>query len=275
VTDHDGWVAPEGPRSGYQIKSDLFEGPLDLLLYLVSKQRLDITHVSLAKVAEEYWAYLKLLQALDLDVESAYLVVFACLLELKSRLLLPPEPEAVDLEDFDVGDTAEHDLVERLKEYKRYKEASLVLQEREREALMVFPRPVDEDAPSVEPALDVSLPDLLDALRGMLENYQKREKKKPIRLERVGISVPQRMQEILTFLEPGRSIGFYELFEGEITRPHIIVTFLAILELARLRRIRMWQEERQGPIFVERDASSSTDDLLLESHPDQPVESSR
>ncbi|MBM3460937.1 MAG: segregation/condensation protein A [Armatimonadetes bacterium] len=255
----------EGPRSGYQVKTHLFEGPLDLLLYLVSKQKLDITEMSLAKVAEEYWAYLKMLQTLDLDVESSYLVVFACLLELKSRLLLPPEPEPPDEMDFDLGDTAEFDLVERLKEYKKYKEASLVLQEREREAMQVFPRPIDEEEAIEPPTLDVSLPDLLEALRGVLESYQKRSKKKEgLTMERVAVSVPQRMREIVSFLRPDKTFQFTELFEGEATRDQIIVTFLAILELTRLARIRIWQEVTSGPIFVERAEDVSSRELLLE-----------
>lgn len=261
-TDAD--AAEDGPRGGYQVHTALFEGPLDLLLYLVSKQKLDLTEMSLSRVAEEYWSYLKMLEQLDLDVESSYLVVFACLLEIKSRLLLPPDPEPQDFEDFDLGDTAEHDLVERLKEYKRYKEASRALQEREKEAMQVFPRPFDEESVAIEPTtLDVSLPDLLEALRGVLETHQKKTRQQQgLRVERVNVSVPQRMRDLLAQLEPGRTVEFFHLFAEEVTRADVIVTFLAILELARLRRIRIWQEARSGPIHVER-SSDDVSDLLL------------
>ena len=257
----------------WQVKLDVFEGPLDLLLYLVTKDQLDITEISLAKVADEYFAHLKALQeaavearaaGFDLDVESGYLVVFACLLEMKSRLLLPPEPDA-DLPDgFDLErDTEEHDLVERLKEYKRFKEASNQLQDRERQSLQMFARPVTEEEEvevDVNAGLEVSLPDLLDALRRMLETNQRRKKSsRGLRLQRVAVSVPQRMKEMLASLADicadGRPIEFVALFEGDVSRPHVIVTFLAMLELARLRRIRIAQEPgvdgRRGPIIVE------------------------
>lgn len=257
----------------WQVKLDVFEGPLDLLLYLVTKDQLDITEISLAKVADEYFAHLKALQeaavearaaGFDLDVESGYLVVFACLLEMKSRLLLPPEPDA-DLPDgFDLErDTEEHDLVERLKEYKRFKEASNQLQDRERQSLQMFARPVSEEEEAevdVNAGLEVSLPDLLDALRRMLETNQRRKKSsRGLRLQRVAVSVPQRMKEMLASLADicadGRPIEFVALFEGDVSRPHVIVTFLAMLELARLRRIRIAQEPgvdgRRGPIIVE------------------------
>ena len=257
----------------WQVKLDIFEGPLDLLLYLVTKEQLDITAISLARVADEYFAYLKTLQmaaleaqaaGFDLDVESEYLVVFACLLELKSRLLLPPEPDAEMPDGFDLErDTEEHDLLERLKEYKRYKEASNQLQDRERQSLQMFPRPAMEDEPlevDENVGLDVSLPDLLEALRKLLESNQRRKRSnRGLRLQRVAVSVPQRMKEILASLadrgEAGLRTQFMELFEDEVSRPEIIVTFLAVLELARLRRIRVSQEPteegRRGPIVVE------------------------
>lgn len=255
----------------YKVKLDVFEGPLDLLLYLVTKEQLDITAISLAKVADEYFAYLKMLPlmaegaegGLDLNVESEYLVVFACLLELKSRVLLPPEPEETDFDDLDLErDTEEHDLLERLKEYKRFKEASVALQNRERESLQMFarPAPAEGETDAFTPAFDVALPDLLNALRTLLENRERRKAaNKKLRLQRVAVSVPQRMNEILRWLSSAGNVGhqveFFELFDDEVTRPQIIVTFLAILELARLRRIRVWQERaddgRRGPLRVE------------------------
>ncbi len=254
----------------WQVRTEVFEGPLDLLLYLVTKDKLDITEVSLAKVADDYFAYLKMLEQLDLDVESSYLVVFACLLELKSRLLLPPEPEeaAPDVEDLDLGDTAEVDLVDRLKEYKRFKEAGQALSEREREAMLVFPRPValtEMDGFSPEPAFDVSLPDLLEALRGLLETHQKQAKSRTrLRVERVSMSVPQRMADIVAQLEMGRQTEFFALFAGEITRSSIIITFLAILELARQRRIRLFQESKRAPIVVELVSTEPIDAAAVE-----------
>lgn len=257
----------------WQVKLDGFEGPLDLLLFLVTKEQLDITEISLARVADEYFSYLKTLQAaaaeaqamgFDLDVESGYLVVFACLLEMKSRMLLPPDPDLEMPDGFDLErDTEEHDLVERLKEYKRFKEASNQLQDRERQSLQMFARPeTDEETVEADDSagLDVSLPDLLDALRSLLESNQRRKKtSRGLRLQRVAVSVPQRMKEILTALvELGAAeqrCEFGELFEDEVSRPQIIVTFLAVLELARLRRIRVSQEPseegRRGPIVVE------------------------
>ncbi|MHB2020544.1 MAG: segregation and condensation protein A, partial [Candidatus Xenobia bacterium] len=180
----------------WQIHLEQFEGPLDLLLALVEREKLEITELSLARVCEQYRAYLQLLRDLDLDLESSYLVVLAQLVELKSKALLPEEPELPIYDDVWMDEQPPDDpLVKKLREYKRIKEAALLLGVREREALSSFPRPSGVRQPEEATDLsEVSLVDLLDALKKLLVQSERRAP--VLQMARVMLSVPQRMQQI-------------------------------------------------------------------------------
>lgn len=237
--------------AGYRVQVDLFEGPLDLLLHLVQKNELDITEISLAEVAHQYWEYLQLMQALNLEIESSFILVLASLLEIKSRMLLPIQ-EPLPGEPPQTEEERSQDLIERLKVYKQFKEAALSLQGRETLSLARHTRPVDEAGQPVEEGLalgEVSVFDLLDAVQGILRRHLEQDAR-TIRLEKMQISVPERMKQVWRQVTHDRTVRFLDLFEDAPDRDGIIVTFLAILELARLRRIRLVQAGLAGDIMV-------------------------
>lgn len=236
----------------YKVQIPSFEGPLDLLLSLVEQSELDITEISLSEVTGQYREYLEILGQLDIEIESSYLVVFAQLLELKSRLLLPP----VELEDdgmgpMDYDEDPEEDLVARLREYQRLKRAAMWLAERESQSLARYPHPSGLSEPET-PLLSVSRRSLhLAALRIL---RPRKPFKEQIGYRKVELSVPDRVEEIWSHLtdRPGRRVTFSELLrrEGE-PKPLVVVTFLALLEMARRDRITLYQESYRSELECE------------------------
>lgn len=249
----------EAENRGYKVQLPFFEGPLDLLLSLVEESELDITEVSLAEVTGQYREYLELLGQLDVEIESSYILVFAQLLELKSRLLLPePEPDDHHLFGYEV-ESEEDDLVARLREYQRLKRAAEWLSDREGQSLARYPHPTGLSEPE-NPLLQLSLRSLhRAALRCLKPNKPFRE---PIDYKRIEVSVPDRVEQIWNYLQHAQRSGqarttFRELLEGrERTKPLVVVTFLALLEMARRDRINVFQDNYQGEIQFEIKSSS-------------------
>lgn len=240
----------ETEGEGYQVQLPFFEGPLDLLLSLVEESELDVTEISLSAVAGQYGEYLEMLGRLDVEIESSYLLVFAQLLELKSRLLLPEiEPDDSMLWGFD-EEPDEDDLVVRLREYQRLKRASEWLAEREGQSLARYPHPSGLSEPET-PLLHLSLRSLHSAALRCLQP------KKPfadvIDYKKIELSVPERVEQIHNLLEqsPGR-IRFSQLLsDREASKPLVVVTFLALLEMARRNRIELYQAEYLAEIECE------------------------
>ncbi len=224
----------------YQIKLPQYEGPLHLLLDLVERSRLDIREVSLAKVVGQYQQYLESLAELQLDIESGYLVVFAQLLEIKSRLLLPQEVPEVHKEDTE----RESDLVERLKEFKRFRKVADWLEERENKCLASYPRPVESTlkVPS-EIVIVGDVKGLAAAMRRLLRAMKLNEVPPPVEVKRVSISVPERIKQIWSELLRRPRMLWSELLGKKPGRGLIVVTFLALLELARRRKVHLEQKE--------------------------------
>lgn len=244
----------ETEEAGYRVQLPVFEGPLDLLLSLVEESELDITEISLAEVAGQYREYLEILGELDIEIESSYLVVFAQLLELKSRLLLPePEPD----EDGIFGlydDDGEDDLVFRLKEYQKLKRAADWLASREGDSLARYPHPSGLSEPET-PILSVSTNSLfMTALRVL---KPRKPFKEPIPYARIELSVPDRVEEIWTSLQSSKKEGrkrvrFSDLLQRDGERkPLVVVTFLALLEMARRDRIKLYQDGIKSEIECE------------------------
>lgn len=245
--------AVRAPGTAYQVHLPSFEGPLDLLLHLVRDAKLDITEISLAAVAHQYFAYLETMHKLDVEIESSYLVVFAQLLELKSRLLLP-EPEMDDgpLPDLfaeEDQENAEPALVDRLEAYALVKEAAEWLAGREASSFARYPRPTGM-APADEPELDLSLAALVAAMRRL--EASPRAPRPPAQVEKVALSVPERVKELWAWLVKRPFARFRELLGARPTRPLMVVTFLALLELARRRKVTLRQQETVGEIEVTR-----------------------
>lgn len=229
-------VSNADERSPYTIRLGMFEGPLDLLLHLIQKNELDIMDIPIALITEQYLGYLDLMKVLNLDGAGEYLLMASTLLHIKSKVLLPPATE----EGEETEEDPRADLVRRLLEYQKYKKAAAELERRPLLERDVFVRPVPGDGTGQEEGeLSVSLFQLLEAFRKVLERA-KPEAVHEVILDRV--SVEEKIQEILALLQrEKRSMAFQRLFAQEATRRVVVVTFLAILELVKMRLVRIFQ----------------------------------
>lgn len=231
----------------YQVKLEMFEGPLDLLLHLIREHQLDILDIPMATITEEYLRYLALMQELDLDVAGEFLLMAATLIHIKSRMLLPPEEaaegEAVEEED------PRAELVDRLLEYKKFKEAARTLGVLEAEQALLHRRGAPAAELTVEGPLTVSLFELLRAFRDVL---RRADVPVPLLITPEELSVGQRIVTLVDRLAAESPLEFTSLFAGSTRRAEIIVTFLALLELLRRRLATARQAEPMGPIMIYR-----------------------
>jgi segregation and condensation protein A len=245
----------------YQVRIEKFEGPLDLLLHLIKKNEINIYDIPIALIAQQYLEYIEAMKDLNLNVAGDFLVMAATLLQIKSKMLLPADEAALDEED---GPDPRDELVRRLLEYKTYKEAATRLDGQEKMWREIFSReqapiePVETDEALLE---NVSLFDLVDALQGI---FDRNPGKKLIEIMPDNLTVRERMNVILELLEGKDSVSFVDLFEQTSHRLVVIVTFLAMLELIRLRVARVFQAEAFGPILVSRAFSLVPDPAELD-----------
>ena len=242
-------AAEERERVGvYSVKLPTFEGPLDLLLHLIEEHELDVMDIPISSVASKYVEYITLMEELNIDVASEYLVMAATLTHIKSKMLLPVVPtDQEDEAESEIDPRAE--LVRRLLEYQKYKHAAEQLAGNPVLGRDVFLRGLP--APSVEgaaPLAGLSLFKLLDAFQGVLSRA-KTTVDHQIDFER--FSITDRINELSDLLKSRGKVLFEQLFEGSRSRGDLIVTFLAILEMTRLRLTRVEQDGPLQPIFVE------------------------
>jgi segregation and condensation protein A len=230
------------------VRLAVFEGPLDLLLHLIKRNEMSITDIPIATITDQYLAMLEELPELNLDGAGEFLVMAATLTYIKSRTLLPPDPESEDEPEED----PRAQLVQQLLEYQRYREAASELGSRpllEREVFASAGEPVPTDVPDDGPPVrQATLGDLLDALRRVLKRL---EPPPAHTIFRPGISVSECVHRILGRFALGRQIEFAEMFGPATERQEVIVTFLALLELIRLKVVRALQGDRFGPIDLE------------------------
>lgn len=236
----------------YQVHLDVFEGPFDLLLHLIERAELDIRDIPIARITGEFLDYIRTMQLLNLHVASDFLVVAATLMQIKVRTLLP-RPVVHDNDDApDEGDPRQ-ELVDKLLEYKRFKELAQELRTREEELSRVFERvPGDETTqivgPEVNPLKGLSIWDLLEAFKSILDAQGSEEE--PRAIPREEISIRQRMKDILTLVRTHGKVRFSDVFGGQSSRVAIITGFMALLELMRLRQVRVSQESTFGEILL-------------------------
>ncbi|MDX8290722.1 segregation/condensation protein A [Metabacillus indicus] len=241
----------------YKVKIDAFEGPLDLLLHLINTLEIDIYDIPVAEITEQYMLYIHTMKELQLDVASEYLVMAATLLSIKSGMLLPKHEE--ELEEDDFGFEPEEDprdeLMRRLIEYRKYKEAADDLRHMEEERSKVFTKPPsDLSAYAAEPAsgsdpVNVTIYDMLGAFQKMMRR-KKLQKPLQTKIARQEIPIEKRMDEILDeFRRNPRRRKFTELFPSD-QKDHLVVTFLAILELMKNNSIMIEQEENFSDIYI-------------------------
>ena len=237
----------ESILEAYPVRLQNFEGPLDLLLHLIKRSELDIYDVPIARVTAQYIDYIDLMQEMNLDVAGEFLVMAATLIHIKSRMLLPrPDPSQEDAEE----DPREA-LIRRLLEHQKFKAAAELLHEREtlRSAQWTRPDgPISEIAGEPpEPEIEVDLFSLISAFRTVVERAKARPK---VYLPSEQIPIEDRIEQLLARLSETEACGFEDLFEDIQTRPGLVVTFLAILEMIRLKLIRVFQSGVIGPIRI-------------------------
>ncbi len=223
----------------YKIKLDIFEGPLDLLLHLIKKNEVDIYDIPISVITGQYLEYIELMKEMNLNLAGEFLVMAATLVHIKSRLLLPV-PELPGEED--EGPDPREELIQRLLEYQRYKEASETLAGRTMLGRDVFPRGASPETKDLERErpLDVSIFALVEALKDILKRAPD-ETVLEISSER--FSVAEKINHVLEVIAPSGTATFEALFTKGAPRGEIIVTFLAVLELVKLLLIRIHQTE--------------------------------
>lgn len=237
------------PPQALEIFLEAFEGPLDLLLYLIKRQNIDILDIPIAEVTRQYTEYIDLMQELQLELAGEYLVMAAMLAEIKSRMLLPRPPEEEEEED------PRAELVRRLQEYERYKKAAEdldALPRMERDIFPVSAAVVDRKVVEILP--DVTLKELLISFKEVLDRA---EMFAHHHVQREPLSVRQRMSEILTKLTREDFSAFASLFSLEEGRMGVTVTFLALLELIKESLVEVVQAEPFGPIYLRSTALTS------------------
>ena len=251
------------------VETEIFEGPLDLLLHLIKKNEVSITDIPIATITEQYLATLDLLQSLSLDVAGEFLVMASTLIHIKSRMLLPAGDD-VGEDDEDQGLDPRDELVRRLLEYQRYKEAAQDLDQREVLSRDVFTRsaaPNEEAGP--RGFREVSVFELLAALKRIIDRLPK-DTFHDVTLEK--ITVREKMTHLLDVLRAQGSVLFENFFATANSRMEIIVTFLAMLELVKVRAIRIVQEQLAGQITIEAAAvmDSLSEQAVLEQVEEEP-----
>ncbi|TAN60447.1 hypothetical protein EPN18_08485 [bacterium] len=237
----------------YNVKLDIFEGPLDLLLHLIKKNEVDIYSIPIAVITDQYVEYIDMMKEMNLDFAGEFLVMAATLVHIKSKQLLPVDTPSEEDEDAGIDPTEE--LIQRLVEYKKYKEAAVELGQRRMLGRDVFIKgqAIDTDAFEETALMNVSVFDLMEAIKGVLLRAPKGNTME-LTVERFQIA--DKINYVLEALSNGGSAVFSSLFPGGAVRGEIIVTFLAILELAKLLLIKIHQTD-DGVIRVYSAGASS------------------
>ncbi|HWQ34219.1 MAG TPA: segregation/condensation protein A [Blastocatellia bacterium] len=234
----------EAPRDNYRVRLEVFEGPLDLLLYLIKKNEFDIFDIPVARITEQYLEYLQLMKELDIAIAGDFLVMASTLIYLKSKMLLPPEPKTEG--EAELAEDPRAELVERLLEYQKFKEAANMLHTRaEIEAACFTRAPLETD--SSNPEVSATVFDLLRVFRDIL---QRATAVAEIEIHRDEVTMGDKLRQIKTLLEERHEISVREVFESCRTRRELILTFLVLLELAREVEITLTQSQLFGEITV-------------------------
>lgn len=227
-------------ETDYKVKLDVFEGPLDLLLYLIKQDEIDIYDISLERITSQYLEYLQAFKELNIELAGEFIVMAANLIYLKSRSLLPIEqqPPEEDAQE----DDPRWELIRQLIEYKKFKEAAAELHERELEQERIFARNDASSLDAQEPFRlgEVGIFQLINAFQTVIKRLEARQNVQEILGER--FSVSEKIDAILSRVASGVPVRFSDLFGAAVSRIEVVVTFLALLELIRLKQIRAFQK---------------------------------
>ncbi len=238
--------------SEYKVQFEVFEGPLDLLLYLIKKEEVDIYEVNLTKLATQFIEYVELMRQFDLEVAGEFLVMASTLMYIKSRELLPVDQQVV-VEAEDEGDDPRFELIRQLVEYKKFKDAAAQLQVLEEKQENIYPRVPGkiefqaEEETSKKP--EVGIFDLLNAVNGILRRFAAKEASARAIYEDKW-TVSEKIEYVRNLITERTSVKFSELFEKAANRAEIVCTFLALLELIRMKQLACWQPEPFAEIEI-------------------------
>ncbi|HRZ40522.1 MAG TPA: segregation/condensation protein A [Candidatus Omnitrophota bacterium] len=242
----------------YKLKLDVFEGPLDLLLYLIKKNDLDICDIPIAQVTDQYLEYIEMMKMLDLEIVGDFLVMAATLIQIKSRMLLPPDPgQQEEQEQEDPRD----ELVRRLQEYKVFKEIAEQLKLKEQERQKLFPRKADQEFAqelkddAKEVVFEANLFDLINAFSKALERFKEDS---VYEVQKEEYTVEDKIHHILHSLLKRPHVVLTDLFIESKNKMEVIVSFMAVLELIRLKEIKVIQKR----LFSEIEIVRNTDNVL-------------
>lgn len=243
-------------ESDYKVRLEIFEGPLDLLLYLIKKDEVDIHSISIERITSQYLDYINTFKLLNIDLASEFIVMAANLMYLKSRTLLPraDQPPEEDAEE----DDPRWELIRQLIEYKKFKDAAGFLSLRELEQEGRFAHQTDlSDAPDPEPATlaEVSIFELIRAFQNVLKRFEESHEFGDIVDDRFTVS--DKIEFLIQRVKPGENCRFESLFQSASTKSEVIVTFLALLELMKMNQFLIRQRELLGDITIERRSAQS------------------
>ncbi len=239
----------------YKVRLDIFEGPLDLLLYLIKKDEIDIYDISIEHITKQYLHYIETFKLLNIDLASEFIVMAANLMYIKSRTLLPRSEQPPE-DDSDEEDPR-WELIRQLIEYKKFKDAANVLTLKAREQEDVFAHAPEKNLspkPETAPLAEISIFDLIRAFQGVLKRFEESHDFGDIIDDRFTVS--DKMDMLLKSLSPGQRMPFTSLFASASTKSEVIVTFLALLELMKLNQFAVWQDQILGEIEIERRSGS-------------------
>jgi segregation and condensation protein A len=231
----------------YQIDIDSFKGPLDLLLHLIQKHEMDIYDIPIAEITAQYLATIEVMKSLNLDLAGEFLVMAATLLHIKSRMLLPRDEEEAT-EEAEPDPRAE--LVQRLLEYQRYRDAAISLDSLPllgRDVFVSSPQEAEDDEDEAAEWEPVGLFELVAAFRQLIQD---KGEESVHEISRERLSVTDRINQILASLSERRSLAFGDLLPGVVNRNEVVVTFLAMLELVKMRLARLMQNGRDSSIWL-------------------------
>jgi segregation and condensation protein A len=243
--DNTSHIVPPPPGEALTIRLEAFEGPLDLLLHMIKKEEIDIWNIPIARITEQYLEYLRIMKDLNINVAGEWLMMAATLIYIKSRMLLPPDPAE------NVGDEIEDDprleLVYDLLEHQKFKNAAEMLYTREEVENAVWAKPPAEALEDGGDVVSVTLFDLLRAFHNIVQRF---EEQRSIEIDPEEVTVEQKIADIRRIFMIHDKILFSMFFASVKSRRHLIATFLALLELVRMREIRLFQEKSFDEIQI-------------------------
>ena len=219
----------------YTIQLEIFEGPLDLLLHLIRKQEVDIYDIPIAKITDQYLRYVQVMKDLDITVAGEFVAMAATLIHIKSQLLLPSDPNMVEEEE----DDPRQQLVQQLLEYERFQKAAHMLYELETVELSVWSRGESEFEEEEQEAVSATLYDMIHAFHEVVERFKEQI---VLEVEHDPVTVEEKIAEIRRLLKVQQEVLFSFFFRHKISRLHLAVTLVALLELARLQEVRLSQK---------------------------------